>query len=119
MNSGIIEIGAGQTLLHQWPEIPSVYLAKEAMIEHLSQDHIALVSEKIDGSNLSVSSAGVVASRRKVILTNPSGADLEKTKFAGESLRSLKPILGNLKSMLKSVWKNPRIKTMKMCVPRA
>ena len=110
MNSGIIEIGAGQTLLHQWPEIPSVYLAKEAMIEHLSQDHIALVSEKIDGSNLSVSSAGVVASRRKVILTNPSGADLEKTKFAGESLRSLKPILANLKSMLKSVF-NPMLQS--------
>lgn len=70
-----------------------------------------------DKSNLSVSSAGVVASRRKVILTNSSGADLEKTKFAGESLRSLKPILGNLKSILKSVWKNPRIKTMKMFMP--
>ena len=82
------------------------------MIEHLTQDHIALVSEKLDGSNLSVSSAGIVASRRKILLVNPSPADLEKTKFAGESLTSLKPILVNIKSMLKSVF-NPMLPNQK------
>ena len=110
---GSDKIETGQTLLHQWPEIPSVYLAKEAMIEHLSQNHIALVSEKLDGSNMSISSAGVVASRRKVILTNPTSADLEKTQFAGESLCSVKPILVNLKSMLKSVF-NPMFPSQKL-----
>ena len=59
----MIEIPSNQpggTLEHQWPEIESVYLATETMIEQLNENPIALISEKLDGSNLSVSSSGKV-----------------------------------------------------------
>ena len=59
----LVEIPSNQpggTLEHQWPEIESVYLATETMIEQLNENPIALISEKLDGSNLSVSSSGKV-----------------------------------------------------------
>ena len=58
----LVEIPSNQpggTLEHQWPEIESVYLATETMIEQLNENPIALISEKLDGSNLSVSSSGM------------------------------------------------------------
>ena len=59
----LVEIPSNQpggTLEHQWPEIESVYLATETMIEQLNENPIALISEKLDGSNLSVSSSGMI-----------------------------------------------------------
>ena len=103
---GDIEIiEAGDTFLNQWPEIQSVYLAKETMINLLKTNPITLISEKLDGSNLSVSSKGIVASRRKVIAVEPSAEALDKTKFAGESLGSIKPMLENVKAIKKVVFK--------------
>ena len=63
----LVEIPSNQpggTLEHQWPEIESVYLATETMIEQLNENPIALISEKLDGSNLSVSSSGMTQMRR-------------------------------------------------------
>ena len=99
----IIEVG--DTLQNQWPEIQSVYLAKETMINLLKANPIALISEKLDGSNLSLSSKGVVASRRKVILVEPTPEQLDKTKFAGQSLSSIRPLLGNVKAMKQVLFK--------------
>ena len=53
------------------------------MVELINENPIALVSEKLDGSNLSISSNGIIASRRKILLVNPKIEELSKTKFAG------------------------------------
>ena len=97
-------IEAGDTLLNQWPEIPSVYLAKETMINLLKANPIALISEKLDGSNLSVSSKGTVASRRKVIAVEPTAETLNKTKFAGQSLGSIQTVLENVKEIKQAIF---------------
>jgi len=92
----VVEIPSNQpgaTLEHQWPEIESVYLATETMIEQLNENPIALISEKLDGSNLSVSSSGIISSRRKIIAVNPSSNELKTLKFAGEPLTSLEPLM--------------------------
>ncbi len=53
----------GDTLNHQWVEIPSVYIDVSLMVDLFHENPIALVSEKLDGSNLCVSSEGFVGSR--------------------------------------------------------
>ena len=44
------------------------------------------ITFKLDGSNMCVGSNGLVASRRKIILQNPSDEDLNKSKFCGMPL---------------------------------
>ena len=61
-----VQVEPGDDFKYQWPQINSVYIAKNLMVDLLTENPIALVSEKLDGSNLSVSSNGVVASRRKI-----------------------------------------------------
>ena len=90
----------GSTLRHQWPEIESVYMSTEVMIEQLNENPVALVSEKLDGSNLSISSSGIISSRRKILLVNPSSQELQKTTFAGESLAIIEPYIKAAKSMV-------------------
>ena len=94
-----IQVEPGDDFKYQWPQINSVYIAKNLMVDLLAENPIALVSEKLDGSNLSVSSNGVVASRRKIILTNAEANNqLNKTKFAGKLKNSVKLIL-NVRSV--------------------
>ena len=90
---------AGATLENQWPEIESVYISTQTMIEQLQANSVALVSEKLDGSNLSVSSEGKISTRRKIILTKPSSKKLKETKFAGESLATLEPVMTCVKNL--------------------
>ena len=72
------------------------------------KDPISLVSEKLDGSNLSVSSSGVISSRRKIILVNPSNDELKNTKFAGEPLTSLQKIMKTCQILAENFQKNLR-----------
>lgn len=74
-------------------------------MELLTENPIALVSEKLDGSNLSVSSSGLISSRRKILLKNPGIEELSKAKFAGEPLSSLEPVLKAAKAMADVVFK--------------
>ena len=101
-----IQVQAGDDFKYQWPQINSVYIAKNLMVDLLAQNPIALVSEKLDGSNLSVSSNGVVASRRKVILANAEVNQLNKTKFAGKLKNSVKLILNLVKLKIHDLFPN-------------
>ena len=69
-----------------WPKIESL-LTMDKLHEVMEED--AFVSEKLDGCNLSLSSSGLVCSRRQVLLNNPSHAELAKTKFSGLTLEKL------------------------------
>merc|ERR1711962_1330819 len=102
----ITGVQPGAILQYQWPEIESVYLATDVMIDQLKKSHLALVSEKLDGSNLSVSSSGVIASRRKIIAVNPTLEELNKTKFAGEPLTSLDPLLRTCQTLTQTHFQN-------------
>ena len=67
----------------------------------LRDNPISVVSEKLDGSNLSVASNGIIASRRQILLIDPKPEDLNRTKFCGEPLSSLKSVLDSAKNMQK------------------
>ena len=67
----------------------------------LRDNPISVVSEKLDGSNLSVASNGIIASRRQILLVDPKPEDLNRTKFCGEPLSSLKSVLDSAKNMQK------------------
>lgn len=57
------------------------------------------VAEKLDGSNLAVTSYGVIASRRNVLLFKPTDKELDKCKFSGVKLHkaaAMVPKLGKL-----------------------
>ena len=85
------------------------FIFLESTIEMLQESPISVVSEKLDGSNLSVSSNGVIASRRQILLVDPKPEDLNRTKFCGEPLTSLESILDSAKNMKKHFFQKVRI----------
>ena len=60
-----------------------------------------LVSEKYDGSNLAVSSKGLVASRRTILLVEPTQQDLTKFTFQQVSLGKLDGTIDKLSKLKK------------------
>merc|ERR1719234_356048 len=64
---------------------------------------MVLVSEKYDGSNLAVSSKGVVASRRTILLVQPTLEDLTKFTFQKVSLSKLDGMSDKLSKLNKGV----------------
>lgn len=89
----------------QWPQIPGVLsvATTELIQDLLVRNPTVTVTEKLDGSNLSLSSEGWVASRRRIILENPTQAVLNKTKFCGVALSSLGEVLTKLKNLSEDV----------------
>jgi len=61
------------------------------------------VAEKLDGSNVAVTSAGVIASRRNILLARPTPGDLDKTKFSGVKLHSVADMFPKLKRLKRSL----------------
>jgi hypothetical protein len=61
---------AGSEFLLQWPQIPGVLsVATTSLVQELLvRNPTVTVTEKLDGSNLCLSSADWIASRRRVIL---------------------------------------------------
>ena len=57
------------------------------------------MSEKYDGSNLAVTSCGVVASRRKVLLCQPTVEELAKYSFQGVGLAKVAGMFEKLKEL--------------------
>ena len=63
------------------------------------QATVGLVSEKFDGSNIAITSRGVVASRRKVLLMQPTQLELEKFTFSGVNLAKVAGMFEHLKRL--------------------
>ena len=84
-----------------WPKIDNIVECANLRLL-LERNASAVVSEKLDGSNLAVSSDGVVASRRFVILNEAADEeDFFTTKFVGETLENLLPVLDSAKRISK------------------
>lgn len=82
----------GSILKYQWPSIPNVVsIATTELIKNiLKENPLVEISEKLDGSNICISSNGWVASRRNIIIENFQLEDLTKIKLNGSSLEGLK-----------------------------
>ena len=63
------------------------------------QATVGLVSEKFDGSNIAITSRGVVASRRKVLLQQPTQVELEKFTFSGVNLAKVAGMFEHIKRL--------------------
>ena len=68
----------------QWPK--TSHLHRGHLTNYYKHNTPCTVSEKLDGSNFSVTSQGVIASRRKVVLVRPDADTLSGFKFIGASL---------------------------------
>jgi len=78
----------GAVFTKQWPEIKHVFQSQR-LESYLSNNSVGYVSEKFDGSNLAVTSNGVISSRRNILLKDPSAEELNKFKFSGVTLSKL------------------------------
>jgi len=78
----------GAVFTKQWPEIKHVFQSQK-LESYLSKNIVGYVSEKFDGSNLAVTSNGVISSRRNILLKDPSEEELNKFKFSGVTLSKL------------------------------
>jgi hypothetical protein len=98
----------GAEFLLQWPQILGVLsvTSVEQVQTLLKSNPVTTVTEKLDGSNLCLSSENWVASRRRVILDRPSEEELKKTKFCGENLSSLSLVFPKLNALANEVKKH-------------
>lgn len=90
----------GSVFTKQWPEMRH-FFQSENLEEYLETGVTGFVSEKLDGSNLAVTSRGVVSSRRNILMKEPSKADLEKFKFSGVTLSKLVKVPEKLRALEK------------------
>ena len=86
----------GSLFTNQWPEIKHIFQSS-SFTSLLGQ--LPFVSEKLDGSNLALSSRGVISSRRTVLLNRPDSAALSKYKFSGVKLNQVYSLLPNLEQL--------------------
>ena len=84
----------------QWPKMEHIFLSPR-LETHSAVNPRVLVSEKYDGSNLAVSSEGVVASRRTVLLVRPCREDLINFTFQSAPLATLDGIFERLLELKK------------------
>jgi len=94
------EDAEGSVFTKQWPEIKHVFQS-DNLVNYLSNSTPGVVSEKLDGSNLSVTSNRLICSRRNILLNNPSTEQLKKFKFSGVDFSKLVGIFEKV-SALKS-----------------
>ena len=86
----------GSLFTNQWPEIKHIFQSF-SFTSLLGQR--PFVSEKLDGSNLALSSRGVISSRRTVLLNRPDSDTLSKYKFSGVKLNQVYSLLPNLEQL--------------------
>ena len=84
----------------QWPKIQPIFQSPN-LETYGTENPTVLVSEKYDGSNLAVSSKGVVASRRTILLVQPTLEDLTKFTFQKVSLAKLDGMFDKLSKLKK------------------
>ena len=94
----------GSVFTKQWPEIKHIF--HSAQLGHYTKEEtLGYVSEKLDGSNVAVTSRRVIASRRHVLLYNPSEEELQKFKFSGVKLLAVAELFDRLVLLEKSLQK--------------
>ena len=81
-----------------WPKIENV-VEFESLKDALSEN--VIVSEKLDGSNLSVSSDSIVASRRVEIARK--GENLQDINFGGQSLKNIEKVINGAEAIKRSL----------------
>ena len=95
-NVGRDDVGGDFSL--QWPSIKRLGDSKN-LRQYSTKATPGLVSEKYDGSNLAVTSRGVVASRRKVLLCQPTVEELAEYSFQGVGLAKVNGMFEKLKEL--------------------
>ena len=66
----------GSVFTRQWPEIRHVFQSPN--LEHYVADKVVgFLAEKLDGSNVAVTSNNVIASRRNILLNSPTETELQ------------------------------------------
>ena len=94
----------GSVFTKQWPEIKHVF--HSTLLGHYTNEKtVGLVAEKLDGSNVAVTSRKVIASRRNVLLSNPSAEELQKFKFSGVKLHAVANLFERLGQLEQSLQK--------------
>jgi len=95
----------GSNFLFEWPKIFGVLSTTSVEKIHslLMDNPIVTVTEKLDGSNLCLSSEGWIASRRRIILVDPTQTQLDAYKFNGVSLASLESLLPKVKQVAEKI----------------
>jgi len=91
----------GACLKFQWPSTPNIVSISttELIAAKLVNNPSVTISEKLDGSNVCVSSRGWVASRRNIIVEDIYRDDLAKVKLVGSNLASLSEMKGKVEAI--------------------
>jgi hypothetical protein len=101
------QCSVGSEFQLQWPQIQGVLSisSTEEILNLLEENPVTTVTEKLDGSNLCLSSAQWVASRRRVILDRPTEEELTKHKFCGVALTTLAQVLPKVSKLAEDMKK--------------
>ena len=92
----------GSLFTKQWPEMRHIFQSGH-LSHYLTSGARGWVAEKLDGSNVAVTSSGVIASRRNILLANPTPGELDKTKFSGVKLHTVADMFPKLNKLKRTV----------------
>merc|ERR1719300_820594 len=85
----------GSIFTRQWPEIKHIFQSLN-LKTYIENAHYGSVAEKLDGSNVAVSSKRIIASRRNILLSNPNDDELKAYKFSGVNFSNLCDVFDQL-----------------------
>jgi len=92
------ENSVGSVFTKQWPEMKHIF-----QLDNLQKyaDHgNGFVAEKLDGSNVAISSNNIISSRRNVLMKNPTEQEMMKFKFSGVTFQKLVGIFHKLRDLV-------------------
>ena len=82
-----------------WPQITNILDVDGDLLQLLEAEAVAVTSEKLDGSNISINSKGDIFSRRRLLLRSATAQRLAGTRFGGNTMENLVMPLARCRKM--------------------
>lgn len=107
------KITEGAECAFSWPCIQNILSvsSKEELLQSLSNNPTVSVTEKLDGSNICISSHNWVASRKVYICEDIRTEDLQRKKFRNLPISSLKGVVTKLRKIADDIKPEPELRT--------
>jgi len=105
VNPMAITDAIGSTLKYMWPKIKGVFssISTEEVRRAINANEEWFVSEKLDGCNVSVSTAGWVGSRNQIVAHLIQEKNFEGRKIQNISVKELKPLFNKIWKLAKDL----------------
>lgn len=92
------ENSVGSVFTKQWPEMKHIFQLDN--LQKYADQGNGFVAEKLDGSNVAISSNHIISSRRNILMKNPTEQEMMTFKFSGVTFIKLVGIFHKLRDLV-------------------